>query len=429
MDKIFETAPSSRNMSPRYTTPSNTTTFSIENLIASRNSLSARKVENVSPVPAVHPRLDTADHTDRLNYPMDAFAPVANLSFANFPMYNPWMGYLSQTHERLAQLFSYGTMAGSEQRQNLANLVAPGGYDRLAPDRMDPRILLGHPALGSEKLSSFMAGGNGENLANTKVSKLVINVGDCENYFGDSACSDENRRNDAKTENYARSDTEKNEEFEDSADSSSDISLTMSPNAESKNNDCPSDSEDYSEDGNTVLNMSGGNSFSDKSSQDNGGGSNSKSRRRRTAFTSEQLLELEREFHAKKYLSLTERSQIATSLKLSEVQVKIWFQNRRAKWKRVKAGLTSHGISRTGTGTSGTKIVVPIPVHVNRFAIRSQHQQMEKMGLTGPKPDLRRNPALDLSGFEKFGSHKDAAPPPLPPPTHWPPISDCKDNV
>lgn len=51
------------------------------------------------------------------------------------------------------------------------------------------------------------------------------------------------------------------------------------------------------------------------------GSGNSKSRRRRTAFTSEQLLELEREFHAKKYLSLTERSQIATSLKLSEVQV------------------------------------------------------------------------------------------------------------
>ena len=40
------------------------------------------------------------------------------------------------------------------------------------------------------------------------------------------------------------------------------------------------------------------------------GGGNGKSRRRRTAFTSEQLLELEKEFHSKKYLSLSERSQV-----------------------------------------------------------------------------------------------------------------------
>ncbi|XP_055380024.1 putative uncharacterized protein DDB_G0286901 [Condylostylus longicornis] len=180
-------------------------------------------------------------------------------------------------------------------------------------------------------------------------------------------------------------------------------------------NDCHSDdiSDECSDDGNSGHNASGESTKGSETGGSGGGGNNgnnnssnnsnnSKSRRRRTAFTSEQLLELEREFHAKKYLSLTERSQIATSLKLSEVQVKIWFQNRRAKWKRVKAGLTSHGLGRTGN--NGTKIVVPIPVHVNRFAIRSQHQHMEKMALSGPKPDLRKNPtSIDISsGFERF---------------------------
>ena len=99
------------------------------------------------------------------------------------------------------------------------------------------------------------------------------------------------------------------------------------------------------------------------------------SRRRRTAFNSEQLLELEREFQSKKYLSLPERAHLAHNLKLSESQVKIWFQNRRAKWKRVK----SQRLGTVSTSqTTGHKIHVPIPVHVSRLQIRAQHQQYEK---------------------------------------------------
>lgn len=58
----------------------------------------------------------------------------------------------------------------------------------------------------------------------------------------------------------------------------------------------------------------------------------------RTAFTLDQLHVLERSFQSSHYLSVFERHVIAKALELSETQVKIWFQNRRTKWKKEQEG-------------------------------------------------------------------------------------------
>lgn len=86
-------------------------------------------------------------------------------------------------------------------------------------------------------------------------------------------------------------------------------------------------------------------------------------RRARTAFTYEQLVALENKFRATRYLSVCERLNLALALSLTETQVKIWFQNRRTKWKKQNPGAadsilqTSSSSVSPGPGLCGSAVV------------------------------------------------------------------------
>lgn len=58
-----------------------------------------------------------------------------------------------------------------------------------------------------------------------------------------------------------------------------------------------------------------------------------KRKKPRTSFSRIQICELEKRFHKQKYLASTERATLAKNLKMTDAQVKTWFQNRRTKWR------------------------------------------------------------------------------------------------
>ncbi|CAB3261969.1 unnamed protein product [Arctia plantaginis] len=107
----------------------------------------------------------------------------------------------------------------------------------------------------------------------------------------------------------------------------------VSDNVDSDDDRCSNSSENVDVESSTVGDAQ---EFLDAKTADYGqsGTCSSRGKRARTAFSAQQIKSLEAEFEKNRYLSVAARGRLARQLRLTETQIKIWFQNRRTKWKR-----------------------------------------------------------------------------------------------
>ncbi|XP_056633140.1 homeobox protein Hox-A4a-like [Diorhabda sublineata] len=106
-------------------------------------------------------------------------------------------------------------------------------------------------------------------------------------------------------------------------------------------------------------------------------------KRLRTAYTSQQLVTLEKQFMCNKYLCRSNRIQLAESLSLSERQIKIWFQNRRMKDKKEQkykgnSSIVRNSPTSTTNDSSSNEVVTSTeravtPDRFMRFSEQSQY--------------------------------------------------------
>ena len=133
-------------------------------------------------------------------------------------------------------------------------------------------------------------------------------------------------------------------------------------------------------------------------------------RKPRTIYSSFQLQKLSDYFRVKQYLSLSERAELSMALGLSQTQVKIWFQNKRSKVKKIMRGKTPGATADFDTALQPNNFQVPVMPEYT--PLLPQFQALPDMPLPNPLQTYldQMPPIYDPSSFQNFQNYQQEPP-------------------